>query len=289
MPLIEPIIRPPAEADSLLLQITTGCSANTCTFCPAYIGKPFKLIDSEVVYNDIRAAAKRFPETRKIFLLDGDVLVLSNTRLMPILELINESFPHLSRIASYANGQNIEAKSDEDLAQLVSLKLNLIYIGLESGSQEILTKCNKRATVEQMITAVNRAAAVGIKSSVMLLLGLGGKEHSAEHVEQSIIALNKMQPRYLSFLSLMLVEGTPLFDDLESGVFEELGSNELLQESHDIIQGLELNKTIFRSNHASNYLSLEGRFPKDKALLLAQLRAGLEGKLHLRPEFFRGL
>ena len=289
MPLIDPIIRPPAEADSLLLQITAGCSANTCSFCGAYKRKPFRLIDPSIIYDDIRKAAKLYPLTRKIFLLDGDALVLSNNKLIPILEQINQSFPHISRISSYANGHNISQKTQENLKELADHKLTLIYMGLESGSQKVLDNCGKKSSASEMIEAVNRATEVGIKTSAIVLLGLGGKENSAEHVAATSSALNKMQPRYLSFLSLMLIKGTPLYEQTRTGKFTELDSTELLQESYDIIKNLELTKTIFRSNHASNYLALEGRFPKDKSTLLQTLSAALNHQLPLRPEFFRAL
>ena len=162
-------------------------------------------------------------------------------------------------------------------------------MGLESGSQGVLDRCGKSSSVEEMIDAVNRAAKAGIKSSVIVLLGLGGKKHSGEHVKGTIAALNKMQPRYLSFLSLMVIPGTPLAEESRRGEFEELGPVELLKESYDIIKGLELKKTVFRSNHASNYLALEGTFPKDKTKLLNIMESAIGGEIRLRPENLRGL
>ena len=221
--------------------------------------------------------------------MDGDALVLKNDQLSPILERLAQVFPKLSRIASYANGYNITARSDAELEDLYAHKLSLIYIGLESGNPEILNRCKKRSSVEEMIEAVNRAARAGIKSSVIVLLGLGGRKYSKEHVRDTITALNRMQPRYLSFLSLMLIPGTPLYEEAQKNTFKELTADELLREARDIIQDLELKKTIFRSNHASNYLALEGRFPQDKERLLDALEAALSGEAGLRPEFLRGL
>ena len=221
--------------------------------------------------------------------MDGDALALKNDKLLPILEKLNQAFPKLSRISSYANGYNITARSDTELKDLYAHKLSLIYIGLESGNPEILNRCKKRSSVEEMIEAVQRAGLAGIKSSVIVLLGLGGKQYSAEHIRDTIKALNRMQPRYLSFLSLMLIPGTPLYEEAEEGEFKELDSQELLKEAYMIIQGLELKKTIFRSNHGSNYLALEGRFPQDKERLLKALEAALSGETGLRPEFLRGL
>ncbi len=289
MPIVEPVIRPPSEADSFLLQVTLGCSANNCNFCGAYKNKPFAVKDPREIAADIKAYARRYKDTRRVFLMDGDALVLGNNKLVPVLEQLDQAFPRLSRVSSYANGFNILRKSDRELAELQARKLSLVYMGLESGSQAVLSRCGKSSSVEEMITAVHKTAEAGIKSSVIVLLGLGGKQHSKEHVKGTIEALNRMQPRYLSFLSLMVIPGTALAKEVRAGNFKELDPLELLKESYEIIHGLELNKTIFRSDHASNHLALEGAFPKDKKMLLNALQAAIEGKTGLRPEMFRGL
>lgn len=289
MPIIEPAIRPPAEADSFLLQITTGCSFNHCGFCGAYLGKPFGIKDEAEINRDIEEARRSYSDERRVFLMDGDALAVKNERLLPVLKKLAVAFPKLSRIASYANGYNIANRNDAQLKELFDHKLKLIYIGLESGNQDILDHYRKRSGVDEMVQAVLRAEAQGIKSSVMVLLGLGGKKHSQAHVRDTITALNRMQPRYLSFLSLMLVPGTPLYREAQDGEFEELDPLELLRETHDIIAGLELKKTIFRSDHASNFLPLEGRFPADKPKLLEVLQSALNGKVRLKPDFLRGL
>jgi radical SAM superfamily enzyme YgiQ (UPF0313 family) len=289
MPIIEPVIRPPAEADSFLLQITVGCSADRCNFCGVYKAKPFRVKDRKEITRDIISFAKRYPDTRRVFLMDGDALVLSNNKLVPILEELNNAFPLLTRISSYANGSNITRKNNNELIELYNHKLSLIYMGLESGSQEVLDRCKKSSTAEEMIHAVNKAALSNIKSSVIVLLGLGGKEYSIEHVKATIEALNRMQPRYLSFLSLMVIPGTPLAEEIRRGEFVELSPEELLKESYDIIKGLELKKTIFRSNHASNHLPLAGTLPKDKNRLLNAIESGISGRTMLKPETLRGL
>ena len=289
MPIIEPVIRPPSEAYSFLLQVTLGCTANHCRFCGAYKGKKFSIKDYKEIASDITSYARRHKDTRRVFLMDGDALAIGNEKLLPILDMLQEAFPKLARISSYANGYNITKRDDDELKDLCDRKMRLIYIGLESGNQDILDRCHKRSSAGEMVEAVNKTSNAGIKSSVIVLLGLGGKMHSAEHVRDTIKALNKMQPRYLSFLSLMVIPGTPLDEEVERGTFEELDSRELLQETYDIINGLELNKTIFRSDHASNYLPLEGAFPKDKAKLLTMLKSAINGDLDLRPEFLRGL
>lgn len=283
------IIRPPSEADSFLLQITTGCSSNTCTFCGAYTGKPFRVKDIEEIYEDIRLGGSLYPDTRRVFLLDGDALVLNNKKLLPILKKIDEAFPKLTRISSYANGYNITGRSGSEMVELCEHKLKVIYMGLESGDQNILNCRKKRSTVNKMIEAVNKCREFKIKTSVILLLGLGGRTNSKQHVEQSIIAINKMQPNYLSFLSLMIIPGTPLYSEKQKKEFIELNPSELLKETHDIIEGLDLKNTIFHSNHASNYLPLSGRFPKDKYMLIDVLRSAVKGEVSLKPEFMRGL
>jgi len=281
MSIIEPVIRPPAEANSFLLQVTLGCSANFCNFCGAYKNKPFQIKSSAEITADIKKQAKRNKDTRRVFLIDGDALVLNNHKLIPILKELEEAFPKLNRISSYANGHNITQKTDQELKELKNNKLSLIYIGLESGSQDILDYCHKRSKVAEMISAVNRAKAAGIKSSVIVLLGLGGLKHSKEHIQGTIEALNLIQPRYLSFLSLMVIPGTELAKEVEKGNFQELTALELLKESYKIIKGLKLNKTIFRSNHASNHIALEGTLAKDKIKLLNILEAGISGELKL--------
>lgn len=285
MPVVEPAIRPPSEWDSFLLQVTCGCSANSCSFCGAYLNKQFRIKDINEIFADIDYHAKYYPDSRRVFLMDGDALVLSNKQLIPILKYLQEKFPKLRRISSYANGYNIVNRSKDELEELYDNKLTLIYMGLESGSQKVLDFCDKKSSVTEMVKAVKMATEVGIKSSVIVLLGLGSKECSQEHVSETIKALNKMQPRYLSYLSLMLVPGTKLHQQMLEGKFIELSPEELIKEAHQIIEGLDLKKTIFRSNHASNHIPLEGTLPKDKTKLLNALNP----KKTLKPEYLRGL
>lgn len=289
MPLIQPIIRPPAEAGSFLLQVTTGCSSNGCSFCGAYTGKPFGVKDPREVEVDIEQGRRLFPGTRRVFLLDGDALAAGNDRLVPVLEGLARAFPGLTRVSSYANGYNIEKRSEAELRELRDRKLGLVYIGLESGDQGILDSCGKRSSAEEMIGAVIKAARCGIRSSVIVLLGLGGRARSREHVRGTVRALNRMQPRYLSFLSLMLIPGTGLFERARRGEFEELGPDELLGEARDIIGGLDLAGTVFRCDHASNHLPLRGRLPRDRDRLSEAIDAALRGEARMMPEALRGL
>lgn len=289
MPLVEPVIRPPSEAESFLLQVTAGCSSNTCTFCGAYPRKPFRIKGREEILGDIEEWRSLGPDTRRVFLLDGDALAAGNDLLLPVLERLGRAFPLLARVASYANGQNITGRSDGELADLAGGRLRLVYLGLESGAQEVLDRCRKRATVREMEEAVHRCRDAGIKSSVIVLLGLGGRRLRDSHVEGTVAALNRMQPDHLSFLSLVPVPGTVLYRQWRDGEFELPGPRELIGEARDIIEGLALEGTVFRSDHASNHLPLGGRLPRDRDRLLAVLQGALEGGIPLRPEALRGL
>ncbi|MCM8813459.1 MAG: radical SAM protein [Candidatus Omnitrophica bacterium] len=289
MPIIGSVIRPPAEADSFLLQVTVGCSAAQCAFCAAYADKSFCVKPADEINADIRNQAARHPYTRRIFLLDGDALVLPNRQIIPILQSLRASFPTLSRISSYANAFHLCRRTERELSELAAENLKLVYVGLESGAQSVLDRVRKRATVAESVEGVRRAAACGIKSSVMVLLGLGGREASDEHVRETIDALNRMQPRYLSLLSLMLIEGTPLFQAAGQGFFTPLSDREMLRETRALLAGLELEGTVFTCNHASNFLPLAGRLPRDRERLLSEIDAARAGRIALRPEWLRGL
>lgn len=283
------VIRPPSEAKSYLLQITYGCSWNQCTFCPTYLEKPFKIRPFKEVEQDILLAKKVYPDVRRVFLCDGDGLILSMDRLLPILDMLNASFPNLNRIGIYFNARNILSKSHSEIQQLVKRKLTIGYIGLESGSDRILKKVRKGATASEMIEAVLKAQENGMKTSVIGLLGLGGVKLSKEHAHKTAAAVSAMQPRYFSLLTLMLVKGTPLYQDFESKKFTLPNEKGLLKEMRTIIENIETEKTIFRTNHASNYLPLEGILSRDKKKLVKVIDHALSGKIPLKPEFFRGL
>ncbi|KPJ49083.1 hypothetical protein AMJ40_06315 [candidate division TA06 bacterium DG_26] len=285
------IIRPPSEADSYLLQITYGCSHNKCTFCPTYLDKKFGVRPVEEVFEDLQLASSSFPQTRRVFLCDGNALVLQNRRLLPILERIGLAFPNLQRVGIYANARDILKRSMGELEELRDKKLGLIYMGLESGSEEILRRVKKGSTAREMIDSVKKAQRAGIKVSVIGLLGLGGKTLSHEHAVKTGKAVSEMDPLYFSLLSLMLVPGTELHAEWERGEFEMPEPIELLEEMKEIIENLEdLSGCIFRTNHASNYLPLAGRLPRDKQKLIAIIdRAISQGESALRPESWRGL
>jgi len=283
------VIRPPSEADSFILQVTLGCSHNRCTFCPAYLDKKFRVRGLDEVFEDIEEAARLMGEVRRVFLADGDALILPTKDLLTTLERLAGAFPSLSRVGIYANAQNVSEKSDEELRMLAEHKLGIAYLGLESGDDRVLDRVQKGATADEMAEAVCRLQAAGIKASVIVLLGLAGKDGSADHARATAEVVSRMNPRYLSFLTVMVVPGTALHRQMERGEFEPLEPRELLVELRQMIEPLDLKGTIVRSNHASNYVPIGGRLPKDKDELLRQIDEALRGETAFRPEWARGL
>lgn len=282
------VIRPPSEADSLILQVTLGCSHNRCTFCGAYRDKKFRVRSLDEVRKDIAWAQRHLGDVRRVFLADGDALVLDTPTLAAIFDILAAAFPSLARVGIYANAANVLSKSDAELRLLREKKLGVAYLGLESGDAAVLEAVKKGATAAEMVEAVQRAQAAGIKMSVIALLGLAGRRGSEPHALKTAEALNAMQPRFVSFLTVMLIPGTPLHRQWERGEFQMLSPQETLVELRTAVERLELNGSIFRSDHASNYVALEGRLPKDKPRLLAEIDDCLS-RGRLRPEFVRGL
>lgn len=285
----EPVFRPPSEANSYLLPVTNGCSHNECTYCAMYLSKRFSVRPQAEVMEDIEEAARLMPATRRVFLLDGDALTVSAARLIPILEALRAHFPQLQRVGAYANAISINNKSDEDLLRLRELGLTIAYIGLETGDEIVNERIVKGATIDEQVRAVQRAQAAGIKMSVMTLLGMGGRERSHEHAVNTGKVLSRMDPRYISCLTVTPVEGTPLFEQVQDGSFELITPEETLAELEALLENTHVSGAVFRSNHASNYLPLGGRLPADRERLLASVRAGLRGEVGLKPEWMRGL
>lgn len=285
------VIRPPSEASSYILQITYGCSHNDCTFCPTYLDKPFKVRPINEVLEDIETAQNAIPETRRVFLADGNAMVLPSKQLVPILDALNTAFPELQRIGIYANAKDILDKTNEELQIFFNKKLTIIYIGLESGSDKVLKRVNKDATAQEIIKAVLKTQNAGFKVSVIGLLGLGGIDLWQEHAQTTGQAVSAMSPRFFSLLTLMVVPGTVLHEQEQSGKFSLPQPLEMLKEMRVIIKNTDVHAgCIFRTNHASNYLALEGRLPKDKERLLQTIDSALsQGKSSLRPEYLRGL
>lgn len=263
---VEPLFRPPAEADSLIFQVAYGCPHNTCRFCAMYKGVRYRRRPIAEVLAEFAAVARVRPQERRIFLADGDVMALSFESLRELLEALNRLFPQLSRVNLYANGSSILAKTPAELEELRRLKLNTLYLGLETGDEELLLKVDKRETAAAMASAVQQAQAVGLKCSVMILLGLGGRAGSERHAAATAAVLNQMQPRLLSALRFIDVPGAEMYPGYEP-VSEQGAVAELIR----ILQGLTLEKTVFRANHTSNPIPLEGRLPKDRDALVAGL------------------
>jgi radical SAM superfamily enzyme YgiQ (UPF0313 family) len=284
-----PVYRPPSEADSYLLQVTVGCSHNECTYCAMYRHKTFSARPLPEVLEDVREAGRRFPETRRVFLLDGDAMTLSTSRLVPVLEAIGAAFPRLQRVGSYVNAVSVLKKTDEELARLRDLRLTIGYLGLETGDPVTAERIVKGATVEEEVLAVRRAQAAGIKMSVMVLLGMGGRERSREHAERTADALTEMDPRYVSCLCVTPVPGTPLWDEVRRGEFVLPSPEETLDELRTIVLRSRLTGAVFRSNHASNWLPIGGRLPADRERLLEEIDAARRGEIPLVPDEWRAL
>lgn len=254
-----------------------------------YRGKTFQARPLADVLADVEEARRLAPDTRRVFLMDGDAMTLSTARLVPVLEALNAAFPALQRVGSYVNAVSVLRKPDAELARLRDLKLTIGYLGLETGDPATAARIVKGATVDEEVEAVRRAQAAGIKMSVMVLLGIGGRARWREHAEATADALTRMDPRYVSCLCVTPVPGTPFFDEVARGDVELPSPDETLDELRVLVDRMRLTGAVFRSNHASNYLPLGGRLPADRARLLAVIDAARRGDVPLVPEEFRGL
>lgn len=285
------LYRPPSEADSLLLQATIGCSYNRCTFCAMYREKAFRVRPLTEIKAEIAWASSQGLQVRKVLLADGDALVAKASFLEAILLELRAAFPDLARVSCYASPQALAVRSVEEMERLRQAGLSLYYLGIESGHDALLAKLEKGVGAQEMISVARKAHAAGVKLSTMVLLGAGGRELSLAHAVASAQVVNAIQPRFLSTLVMTPVEGTPLYTAWQAGEVEELSPLELARELRHFLAGLELQGTIFRSNHASNYLALGGNLPKDQAKLLAALDEILAepSRAHFTPEWLRGL
>ena len=266
-----PLFRPPAEADSLILQVDQGCPYNRCTFCGMYRGVKYRRLSVPDIRQMIDAEARHAPGTRRVFLADGDVMHRPFEDLEAILAELAARFPELARVNVYASGTAILKKTETQLRALRALKLHTLYMGLESGDDETLRRVKKAESTEVMVEAGRRTGATGLRMSVMILLGLGGQDRRREHAEATAAALNRMQPALLSALRVVPVPGTELYDDVRAGCFLQLTELQVVEELRLVIDNLELARTVFRANHASNVVPLEGRLPHDRRRLLAEL------------------
>jgi radical SAM superfamily enzyme YgiQ (UPF0313 family) len=285
------IIRPPSEADSIILQVTVGCSHNRCTFCGAYKdeNKKFRIRTDEEIAENIAFAARYCTRQHKVFLADGDALILSQKRLAPLFSRIRLELPLVRRISLYGNAKAIRSKSLEDLRELKSLGLDRIYMGLESGDDTILSQIQKGETADSMIKAGRKVAEAGIFLSVTVLLGLGGLALSHRHAVATGRVLTEMAPRQIAALTLMPMAGTPLGDALKDGSFQLPDAAAMLKELQEMLTSINCDKVQFMANHASNYLPISGRLGRDKDAILRTIDRALNGGIALTPEAYRAL
>ncbi len=283
------IIRPPSEANSILLQVTLGCSHNKCTFCGTFRGKRFNIKKDDVIFEDIEFARQHCRRQNRLFICDGDAMIVPQKRLVTILERIRDRLPWVERIGVYANTKSIKMKTDDQLRDLRDLGVTIAYMGLESGDDKVLAAICKGATAEKMIAMGRKLKAAGIKVSATVLLGLGGRDGSLDHARETGRVLTAMDPDYVGALSLMLIPGTELHDQYEAGEFSLLGPQEMLTELGGMIAATTLTDGLFHANHASNYLPIRARLPRDKEKTLKLISQALQGNIPLKPESMRAL
>ncbi|WP_136796735.1 radical SAM protein [Desulfosediminicola ganghwensis] len=282
------IIRPPSEAHSIILQVTVGCSHNKCTFCGAYKDKRFEIKEDPIVQSDLDFAAQYCRNQNKVFLADGDALVIPFKRLKKIFSDIRIKLPWVNRISLYASARSIRSKSVEQLVELKKLGLDRVYLGLESGNDKVLALVKKGETAESMIAASEKIREAGLFLSAMVILGLAGRELSSKHAIETAKVLNKMQPKRIAALTLMLLDNTELARLYRDGRFELLEPFEMLKELRLLIDNLDTASQFF-ANHASNYLPIMGRVPRDREKMLEMIDDGLQDTHQLVPEGFRRL
>ena len=285
------VIRPPSEANSLILQVTIGCSHNKCTFCPAYKAKRFRIRSFTEIKEDIDEARLNTPHYRRVFLADGDALTMPQEKLLRIAAYLQEAFPSLQRIGIYGNAKSILKKSVSQLQALKEHKISIIYLGIESGDEETLQQVHKGTTYKKIVEAGQRVKAAGIKLSVTVLLGIAGVERSIPHAQKTAQILTEIQPDYVGALTLMLIPEAPLHRTAEEGNFTLPSPFDLLQELRIMLAESDLHHCLFFSNHASNYLPIRARLPKDKESslhLIDEVLATGNASL-LKPEHLRAL
>jgi radical SAM superfamily enzyme YgiQ (UPF0313 family) len=284
-------IRPPSEAYSILLQVTLGCSHNKCTFCGTYNDKRFTIKDDKIILSDILFASKVMKRQDRVFLMDGDALIIPQKRLMWILDRIHEHLPWVKRVGAYANAKGIKMKSADELKALRENGLGILYMGVETGDDPLLKKIRKGSTAQNLINMGRKVREAGIKLSVTVLLGIAGNnpDLSLQHARATGEVLSAMDPNYVGALTVMLLPGTPLHDEYKRGEFQLQNERETLVELREMIAHTHLSRGMFFSNHASNYLPIKARLPRGKEEALAKIDSALEGNIDLRPEWSRAL
>lgn len=286
-----PLFRPPSEANSLILQVTYGCSWNRCAFCEMYTDKRFRVKPFEQIVKEITFLGEKYDHVNKVFLADGDALVLKTSKLVQILTTLKSAFPNLRRVSTYAKPKDLKNKSLDELIELREAGLKLVYTGLETGDNELLKSVKKGEDYQSSAEGMISCRKAGIKSSVMIINGLGGKNLSKQHATNSAKLVNEIKPDYLSTLVLSFPYGQAHFQKRAGFEFVPLSTTELLEEMALFLSQINLDSTIFRSDHASNYLVLKGVLNKDKELLLRRIYQALQDpeNTKLREEWQRGL
>lgn len=282
------VFRPPSEAYSLIVQVTVGCSHNKCTFCDMYKEKRFHLRKLEDVLEDFNIARRQYRYIERIFLADGDALIRKTEDLAVILKHIRKIIPECRRVTSYGSPKSILTKSPEDLALLHSLGLEMIYLGLESGNEQVLKHINKGVTVEDIVRAGQMVKDAGMKLSVTAISGLGGTEMWKEHAIDTAKAFSRMKPDYIGLLTLMFEGDVPLRRECEEGKFHLLTAPQVAKETLLMLEHIDSEGSVFRSNHASNYLTLKGTLNRDREAMCEQIRTALE-RGGYKKEYFRAL
>ena len=284
------IYRPPSEAYSLLVQVTIGCTHNKCTFCKMFKNKKFRVRALEEVLEDLAWARARYSRVERMFLCDGDALALSNRRLMPILEYIKVNFPECERVTIYGRANDVNKKSAEEMKELYDAGITMVYIGAESGSDEVLKAVNKGVTRQELIDAVRKIEDCGMEASVTFISGLAGKDGWEDHAIQTGTMITEMNPSYVGLLTLIVEPNVPMYDDIQSGKLRLLSPEEVMQETLLMLEHTHVDKKcVFRSNHASNYVSLRGDLPQDKEKMMDMLKKAMSNHDMFRHEMFRAL
>lgn len=283
------VYRPPSEARSLIVQVTYGCSHNTCAFCSMYKEKRFAIRPLQEVLEDFRTARQVYQHVEKVFLADGDALVRKADELYTILDTVRELFPECRQITCYASPSSIRIRTEEELKNLREKGLSMVYMGLESGCDEVLQLMRKGHTAAEIVAMGQKVRACGIALSVTAITGLGGSGLLERHAIETAEAFNAMNPEYIGMLTLMVEEGTPLYDWVHRGEFKLLTQREVLRETKLLVEHLDTPGSVFRMNHASNYLILKGTLNADREAMLAEIERAEHDLSRLRPESWRGL
>ncbi|MDY3618027.1 radical SAM protein [Agathobaculum sp.] len=281
------VFRPPSEAYSLIVQVTIGCSHNKCTFCDMYKEKKFRVRPLSEVKRDFDDARRMYRRVERIFLADGDALMCQSAHMAEILRYIKELFPECERVTSYGSPASILVKKQEELDLLHELGLQMIYLGVESGSDEVLRRVNKGETAEEIIHAGMMVKKAGMKLSVTCIAGLGSTELSEEHAVKTAAALSRMKPDYIGLLTLLFELETPLMRDWREGRFYLMNPVEIAQETLTLLEHIDAEGSVFRANHASNYVNLAGTLNRDREAMCQKLRQALAGKVQFKDERYR--